>query len=75
MSTKTTIHAEGHHNDQLYVEYDQKFPNSMFLHVGSGGFSFCTSFDHVECRQLAEALMKGAFAIEAQLPQLAPEAA
>ena len=68
-STRTTIHGEDKASGVLHVDYD-KAHNMVFLHLGSGGFSHCLSINPAEARLMAEALLKGAFAIESELPKV-----
>lgn len=73
-STRTTIHGDDKSSGVLHVDYDPSH-NMMFMHLGSGGFTHCLSITPSEARLMAEALMKGAFAIEEATPNQAPEAA
>jgi hypothetical protein len=68
MNTKTVIHNENTGTGTLHVEYDTKYPSVVYLHMGCGGFSHCVSLTALDSRQMSEALMKAAFAIEAEVP-------
>ena len=69
MINKTIIHQANHHSGTMHLEHDPKQHDAIYLHISAGGFNFCTSLTATASRQMAEALMKAAYAIEAQQPE------
>ena len=69
MNKRTTIHKDNH-SGNLHVDYEPS-SSAVFLQMDSGGFSHCLSLTAFESRLMAEALLKGAYAIEAALPSAA----
>lgn len=68
MTNRTTIHESDNSAGELHVVYDAKdYPELVYLHLSAGGFSFCTSLCQNKARRMAEALLKGAYAIEAHI--------
>lgn len=70
---RTTIHDGESHSGNLHVDTNES--DRIYLHMDSGGFSHCLSLSAADARKMAEALLKGAYAIEARMPQAEAEAA
>lgn len=70
MTTKTIIHDASFYGGMLYLEYDMQLDcERVYLKASAGGFEFRIPLKNLDCRQLGEALMKAAFAMEAEQPQ------